>query len=158
MVLYSNKVPNINNAISIGTIVGITHFVLYYITITVSVEVFLPLLYPSPSLSQAFLMTGISKGIEQNDISYLLRIWQVSIFAVLCINLSVAGSYSYFLLSSVKKRKTIKKHILFGFVLLVVFFLSLIFFSNHYIASIFAILFLLFIISFFIFKKNIVYI
>jgi hypothetical protein len=127
---YFSKLLDIKDAISIGTIVGIISFIIYYIILTVSVELLLPLLYSSPSASQAFLMTGNSQGIEHTDISYLLRIWQVSIFAMLCINLSVAGSYSYFLLSSVKQRKTIKKHILFKFDLLVVFFLALIFFQT----------------------------
>ena len=151
--MYIAKLKTLKNTILIGSSVGITSFILYYIGIIIFVDLLIPLIYASQSNSNlptphAFLMAGIVKGNEPTIIDQLQMAWGVVLYGILLSAFSLLGSYSFYLILSFKKKETLKKGEIFGYMFLIILLFAMLLSSNYYLLSALAITLILFIVAF----------
>lgn len=106
--IYVAKLKTLKDTIIIGASVGIISFILYLIGITIVVDVLIPVLYVSQSnlpAPQAFLMAGILERYEPTIIDHLFMAWKVVLYAIVVVTFCLLGSYSFYLISSQKKKR-----------------------------------------------------
>jgi hypothetical protein len=152
--IYISKLKTLKGIMIIGSFVGIISFILYYIGIRIVFDVLIPLLYTQP-VPQAFLMAGIvEKQHEPTIVDQLRMAWDVVLYGILFSTISLLGGYSFYLVSSLKKKETLKKIEVFGYIILMILLLGLLFSANFYLFTAIGLILIIFTIAFFIFIRR----
>jgi len=153
--IYVVKLTKLKDTIIIGSSVGIISYILYYVGITIVFNILIPLFYKSQSNSnlpapQAFLMAGINR-YEPTIVDQLLNVRGVVLVGILFCTFSLLGSYSFYLISSLKKKEILKKNEILGYLVLIILLIGLILSTNFYMSTALGLILMIFTITFFIF-------